>query len=454
MEKTMNFKQEILTILLVRICFVSSQDITQLREYGCQWHGGSSATLACYCQNGAEMIVRSQSIPAFDTTTIEINGCKLVKFEDNSISDMRNLRSITLNNIESLIFDSRSMNWYGYKENHGHIEERFDMSVPSLKISITQSNVSLISSHTFTGRINEITFDTTTIDKISPLAFANLLQSETIAIRNSVIKDIEVQSFKKFSTEYLELNGVSANFIPSRTFSNITVYQNFTIDNCNFNTVRSSGFTIYNPQVFQVTNTNISHLNGEAFSIVSRGIVIFRNNVFGEVNDGAFQGITLQRDTQVNDISFIFESNSLSKLTRYSLGTTDFKVQYRNIYIGEQCDCTDIDHKIIETSYYSEIMCLHDEEYMTVRDFKSNMCSIVTNYYITLIIVCVVIILVIVVVSILVMYYKFVYRKNKYGGPKQGKNGQLSLIVPDGRTYRETELHVIVEKTDLLTTDL
>ncbi|KAG5884566.1 hypothetical protein JTB14_006592 [Gonioctena quinquepunctata] len=439
--------------ILVSICnAVLSQDVTQQREFGCRWYGGSTAGLVCDCQEGAEMTIKDQSIPAFDTTDVQINGCKLLKFEENAVMEMKNLRTLILNNTESIVFETGSLNWYGFREDTSQ-SERFDVTVPSLKITVCNSNVTVIASHAFAGRINEIIFDNTIIERILPFAFSNLLQTEIIAIRNTLLKSVEVQAFKKFETEYLELDGVTAAQIPSRAFSNVTVHQNMTIENCVIDTVRPGGFSINDPRIFQVTNTNISHLNGEAFKIVSKGMVVFRNNFFGEVHDGAFQGITLRRDV-LGDVLFLFESNTFSNLSRYSLSVSETSVQFRNMYMSEPCDCVDLDHKIKESAYYDDMMCLGDGEFVTVQTFKSNMCSVIGSYYIVIIIICVVSVVLVLVVAGLLLYYKFVYRSKKYGGEKGGKTGTLSLIVPDGRTYRETELHVIVEKTDLLTTDL
>lgn len=402
------------------------------------------------------MVIQKSSIPAFSTIEVEFNECEEIIFEEQSIAAMRNLRKIHLNGIKSITFNQESMNWYGYQERtNTEVEERFDIARPSLRISIFNSNITLISSHTFTGRINEIIFDGVVIDSIRPIAFGNLLQTERIIFRNTLLKRIEVQAFKKFSAEIIELNGVTASIIPSRTFSNVTVYRDFIINNCSFGDIYSGSFAINNPIMFQVTSTNISTLYGEAFKILSRGSVLFRGNTFGVVNDGAFQGIILKKDEVLNDISFIFDSNTFKSLSRYSLNIPEFNVRFVNIYLNEPCDCKTIDHKIKESVYYSDIMCLYENRYMTLKYYKSNMCSVITNYYITIIIVSIVTALVIIVVAGLIFYYRFVYRRKKYGSKERMKNnGNLSLIVPDGRTYRETELHVILEKSDLLTTDL
>ncbi|XP_056648046.1 uncharacterized protein LOC130452679 [Diorhabda sublineata] len=432
-----------------------SQSIPDDRKYGCTWHGGSVAKLSCNCEPWAEMILKPNSIDSYSTSEILINGCKSIRIEANAISQMRNLRTLALSNVGSIDFSSDSINWYGYKDYSGRLEEeRFDISVPSLKIHVYASNISRISSHAFAGRISEITLEDLNIVNLEPLAFVNLLQTEKISLRNTVLINVGVQAFKKFSTEHFELISVTADLLPSRAISNITVYQNVTIHNCVFNTIRSGGFTIYNPKVLQVTNNKVQHLSGEAFKVISRGFVLFRDNDFGFVDDGAFLGVKIRKDTHPGDPTFIFDSNRLSNLSSSALQTFEPGVQFKNIYLGESCDCLGVEEKIKESEYYAELQCLNDGQYTTVEYFKVHMCSVVSNYFVMIIIVSVIGCLLIVVVSGLLLYYKFVYRTRKYGNKNSSKKGPLSLIVPDGRTYRETELHVIVERTDLLTTDL
>ncbi|CAG9855693.1 unnamed protein product [Phyllotreta striolata] len=431
-----------------------SQDILDDERNGCRWHGGSISGLVCDCRGDAEVTLNSNTISYPSTTEIVMKGCRAVKIEANTIAGLRNLRLVSLSDIQQIRFDSDSINWYGYRDSVSQVveEERFDVTIPSLKLLVRNSNVSEIASHAFAGRIGEIILDGVVVNKISPLAFVNLLQTEKISIRNSALLDVGVQAFKKFATEQFELVNVTADLVPSRAISNITVYQSVVIDNCDFNAIRSGGFTIYNPSRFRLTNSRVGNLNGEGFKIISRGIVSIRNNTFVNVDDGGFAGITLQKD--VITYKLTFDSNRIRNMHPTSLSTSEPYFQFTNIILDEACDCTAVDDKIRESSYYKEIKCTYENELTPLDVFKTKMCSVVNQYYIVIIIASVVAILIAAILLGLYMYYRNVYKRQKYGDKKAGKNGNMSLIVPDGRTYRETELHVIVERADLLTTDL
>ena len=269
------------------------------------------------------------------------------------------------------------------------------------------------------------------------------------------VKNAREQTFKKFYTENLELNNVRTNIVPSRYIHNITVYKTFKITNCVFDTVRPGAFIVNNPRTFEVTDTKINHLDGEAFKVKTKGDVVFRNNVFDVINDGAFRAILLHEDVPLRKATIAFDSNVFAKLTRDSLGiNAEFRPKFSNLYINETCDCKSIDHNIKEAEFYSEIKCRLDGEFVTVEEYKSNMCSIMQSYSNVIIIVVVVLTLCFIIGVVLAVYYRRVYLSKKYGSEKNSKKGNMSLIVPDGRTYRETELHVIVERADLLTTDL
>lgn len=328
--------------------------------------------------------------------------------------------------------------------------------IPSVRISIKSSNIEQISSYTFQGRLREIEFDGVVVQNMAEFAFSSLLQNSNIRIKNTELKNVHLQAFKKFSTESLVLSGIKADFLPSRTFTDIQVNQNFIIEDCTFKTVRPSAFIVNNPVYFEIRNSRFEQLDGEAFRVTTRGSVSFKNNVFNVTNDGAFRGIVPTREESQNEHLITFDSNTFHVLTRDSLATRDLTPRFVNIFLNNECDCKTISNVFKNTEFYDEIQCLspRDGEAVTIRNFENYECSIMTSHATLIIIVGVVLILIILVATALVVYFKKVHNSDKYGRNKESKNGKLSLIVPDGKTYRETEVHVIVEKANLLTTDL
>ncbi|CAH0546548.1 unnamed protein product [Brassicogethes aeneus] len=459
MENMMIWKKGIILVLQLYLIKMSKailsgndetpqEDITRIPGFGCYWQGGSYPGVTCDCRDREMEFVINKNIPSFDAASIEIKNCNKITFKGNSISHMRNLRNLTLNNIAQIDLEEDSLNWVAYRS---VFSEQMDQIIPNLKIYVLDSVISNIGIQSFKGNIGELYFDRVTILSTSQYAFANLQQTQSVVFKNCVFYSIMQQAFKKFTTENLQLRNVTAREIPSRMFSDITVNQLFTIQSCNFGSVRSSAFIIQNPLYMDVTNTNIFELDGEGFKVQGVDRVTFANNNFHTVQDGAFRGITKKTDS---NMFITLNTNTFTIITRDSLTFPESKVEIIDLCLNHTCDCLNIDHQIKNTEHFSNIKCLYNNQYITVSDFKSKLCSLSTSSTTLIIVLSVVGTLLIIIIAALSIFLRRYLRRGKYGNQKQIKNGQLSLIVPDGRTYRETELHVIVEKTELLTTDL
>lgn len=385
---------------------------------------------------------------------IKIKDCNRLHIGNKAIHAIRNLRNVEISNVKSLQLDEYSLFWDNYVSQY---EDRVHIAVnmlPSVRISIKDTHIEQISSYSFQGRLREIEFDGVIVENMAEFAFSSLLQNVNIRLKNMVLRNVHLQAFKKFSTENLFLSNIEAEFLPSRTFTDITVNHNLVIENCTFKTLRPSAFLVNNPTYFEVRDSRFEQLDGEAFRVMTRGNVNFKNNVFNVTNDGAFRGIVLTREESLNEHFITFDSNTFYVLTRDSLTTQDLTPRFVNTLINSECDCKTLGNVFKNAEFYDEIQCLspRDGQPVTFRNYENYECSIIASHATLIIVMGVVLILVILIATALVVYFKKVHNSDKYG--KDGKNGKLSLIVPDGKTYRETEVHVIVEKANLLTTDL
>lgn len=398
--------------------------------------------------------MEANNIPTYDLEIIKVDSCKNVRFGSNAISNMRNLRTIELSNIQNLQFEESSLLWDNYIS-HLDYTSHWDINIPSLKILIENTHIEKISSYTFKGRINEIVMANVSVDSIAPFSFSSLLQTYMIKFDRVTLKNVQAQAFKKFTTENLHLKEVSVDFLPSRAFADIQVNGNFIIQNNYLDTMRPSAFLISNTRNFEVRDSRFNQLDGEGFRVTTRGPVLFKNNVFNVTNDGAFRGIRLTPEEMHNEYSITFDSNTFNTVTRDSLLTTDFIPKFINVVLKEQCDCKTINHVLKNSDFFDEVSCVNSRgDSESFRDFEKYNCSIMASHATLIIVVGAVLIAFIIIASALVFYFKKVRNSDKYGNNKSAKNGKLSLIVPDGRTYRETEVHVIVERANLLTTDL
>lgn len=429
-------------------------DITGNSEFGCQWSGGSiDSGVTCNCrENAQEFFIQKGSIPSYDAQVIKIDGCNKVRFGRGAIAEMRNLRRLELQNINSLHFDESSLAWNTYVQPKSEYQQTWDYSIPTLRIKIERSVIKRISSFTFQGQISSVTMRDLSIEDIAPFAFSSLISTHNLEFINVNFLNIHAQSFKKFLTEMLTLSDSSFTQLPSRTFSDVTVLDSFQIRNCSFDTIQSGAFLIHNCKRFEVVDSHVNLLEGEGFKVSTRGSVKIKNNYFNVTDNGAFLGISLNLEEVSTPEEIWFDTNIFNTLDKRSLqvNTTSFSARYSNILINQKCNC-DFTEGLND---HEEFQCiLDDNEKVTLKDFRENNCSVFASYSTVFIILGVVAILFIIIFSGLMVYFKRVYKKRKeYITDKNGK--PVSLIMPDGRTYRETELHIVVERADLLTTDL
>ncbi|XP_018331802.1 uncharacterized protein LOC108741477 [Agrilus planipennis] len=465
--KKVKYRGHLHVLFLFLVFAISSEichgykDITVEYEFGCTWLGGSmSGTLTCSCFEGAkEMYLQKGDIPSFDTFAINIKNCNSVKFGSEVIATSRNLRTIQLANINNLNFEESSLFWDGYAENinpfsYAQSPEYADRTMPGLKISIINSTIHDIARYTFKGRMNEIVFKNVSIDQISSFAFTSLVQTVRVEFIDTAFKTIHPQAFKKFTTNNLLLSGDSFESVPSRAFSEVVVLESFSIKNCKFSRVYSSAFIIKDPRYFDILNSQFDILDGDGFKVTTRGDVGVKGNIFNITNGGAFLGIQLNMEQVAVEQKFIFDNDTFNALHGDTLvvDSIGFQPVYTNIFLNQLCDCWVIEDK----KFFDEIKCLLENgERVTMKEYKDHNCSVFSGISLVIIVVVVVLTLLVIIVPIVAVYIKRTYKGTKQKEYISDKNGKpLALILPDGRTYKETELHVIVERTDLLTTDL
>lgn len=431
-------------------------DITSLPKYGCQWLGGSYSTVNCTCREDAEEFhIKHGQIPVYETGGLQINNCKKVVFDVHAIENLRNLRQIHLKNIQSLTLLPESFSWFGYRATYQPDDEADDDNIPSLSITMENCAIESISQHSFKGRIKNIQLDKCHVKEMESFAFSSLRQSGTVTLRDTIIDNLKPQAFKLFTTKQLILDGVQIDKVPSRSFSNLVVKEKFQISNSRFGTLHSGSFMIDGPRRFEVVNSNISTLDGEAFAVTVEGDVLFKNNNIGVVNPGAFLKITASKDLVRNtDLFLTLDSNVFSYMWSNSMEVHGLITKIVNLKINESCNCESfISTYASYKDFFSEIKCSDTGNFISVKDFENEKCTVLSGHTNMLIIIGVISVLLLLMIVLLTLYYRKAFKEGKYGKNNVPQKN-VSLIVPDGRTYRETEVHVILERADLLTTDL
>lgn len=395
--------------------------------------------------------------------SITIKNCQNVTIGSRSIENLKSLRYLDISNVDHLYLSAYSLEWKGYEtaiNNHD-----YQRRVPSLSISISKTRIESLDQYAIKGQPVELKFNQVHFDKIQSFAFSSLSKLSLIDIKNCTFKQISSQAFKKIETDrFTIIDSHFTDTLPSRSFTDIDVLEQFKIINSDFQVVDSTAFIVNLPTSVEISNSRFGTLHSESFKIRTRGAVTIKNNVFQNLNENAFIGLSYIKEhrAMINQDA-IFDYNTINELSSkpsLSWNRTSFNPKYGLIIVNKTCDCLSVDIWINNNEWKEHIHCVVDSRKFTTKkalDFKASSCDKNSSTWIILVSVFSVLLLVLIIVAVVIVLLYQRYKRNKlkeYVNRGRNKTGSVGMVVPDGRTYRETEVHVIVEKAELLTTEL
>ncbi|XP_026669489.1 uncharacterized protein LOC108625178 isoform X2 [Ceratina calcarata] len=306
--------------------------------------------------------------------------------------------------------------------------------------------------------------------------------------------------------------------VPSRTMNDIEVYHKFMLNGVKMSTVRSEAFIVRSPRTVAIQNCIIESLEGEAFDVTARGTVIIQNNTFGSLSMGAFLGIRADPEartpaslpTTLHDL--IFKNNSVANFEEGSMmfDRSSFRLELDNLLVDQPCDCqmlpvwknNVLNYTNVYTRFYTrqnavlpptlspqetinetpETFLCSDGEVDGVPtsfvEYETRHCSLRGSILVLVLIIAGLLVLLILLICLIIWCCRrrrrnsrkkwisvptnapdVVSKKNGVIGREAAASAapvdsRITMVVPDGRLYRETEFHVIVEKAEPLTTEL
>lgn len=438
---------------------------------------------SCTAMQDKELVL-SPAVMTESTASLRIENCSRVRVMSRTWENHREVRHLDFINIGELVIENYAFSW-----NETLALEPIPQ--PGLVVSIINSSIPEIPSYSFKGRLTGIILRNVTIGTVRAFAFASLYHTEKLELTDCTVHNYEAQAFKKFSLDKLHINGghFSGN-VPSRTMVDIEVRSDLIIEKVFINNIRSFAFIIHGPKIFRLQDTHIDNIEGEAFYIVMHGKVTIQNNVFQKLSKGAFlrisvDGFTLKmKDRQAMN----FENNTINNFEEGCLAfnRSSFKPLLDHILLNETCSCVLLESwnsqlsfhpthhdSVPQTDLSDAFWCRKDEsikygeKYIHFQDF-SQQCVLSTGAHVFLIVI-ITCSLALVAVILIVIFFCYRWRSrhqrrwinvpttpnnqtkkaktNNVSGVK-GQDSKIAMVVPDGRTYRETELHVIVERTE------
>nr|XP_032527648.1 uncharacterized protein LOC116777940 [Danaus plexippus plexippus] len=403
----------------------------------------SFTRLICHCTGDyQELTLRSDGayrIPTMVTAVI-VNGCDRVTFLSETVRNLIQLRTIQIANVNNVVINERALAW----------SPRDNEMNPGLRIMISNSTISEISSHGVQGRINSIIISDSYINNLKPFAFSSLTGVSNIELTNNVFDNVEIQAFKKFTTSNFLIRGGSAKVLPSRFLSDVEVTDLLRIDGVTVVCLSSLTFLVSLPKRVLIENNNIDILEGDCFRVTSRGPITFRNNTVGTIRKGAFYGFAASPEvfSVTGHQELLIDNNTVTNITPTSLmyNRTTLSLRIDGLNLKSTCDCDLAEGwQSVLSEHGGIINCWYDleEHFVSIPTYVDSRCGKFKQTFWIFVIVGVIIVL----LAAAVVIFFIVKKENE-------KKKKIQIVMPDGKTYRETEFHIVVERAELLTTDL
>ncbi|XP_036319047.1 uncharacterized protein LOC118733656 [Rhagoletis pomonella] len=395
---------------------------------------------------------------------VEISNCKSLTIEANALEDTQGLRKINFKNIENLVLNKYALAFPRYASN------------TPLIIEFDRVNFELIDSHAINGNIEEISFIGGRIDVIHPFGFTTLKdRAILLKMDNVLVKRIEPQAFKKFAVEQLEIRScVFQTNVPSKAFYELEVLNSLRIHNNQFQEVHSHAFSFKIINKLSITDNYFASIDAEWIEAYVRESVIIRDNYFGLTSPIAFKGIHIHRDYMHSELLELQFNNNTVQLPsetrplefndRFALNLK--QLRYENIYGCNDLDTAQKPPIPKETFFRNNVDNIYvltvaakklpltpangqmnaaskSNDFVLLNKYIETNCQ-PRSYLLYILLGVLALVLVLLLVGVIVWLQL----------AKRRKKRKLDVVMPEPRTYKETQIIYQIENAGLLKTDL
>lgn len=384
------------------------------------------------------------TVPQFEgsTTEIEIANCKALRIRRDTFTALFQLTKLTIINVEDLILEPNSLDF-----------TRNDPSA-QLRIFLTNNVIEEVPSHLISGPIGGITFSRCRVGVFRPYSITNIReQLESINILECFINRIERHAFKRFDVSQFTIEGSKfITPIPSQSFYEIDVLNRFVISNCSFYGILPSGFVMKNVTNFLLRFSEFESLSGDSISMQIRNSIRIVGNYFIRIDPVAFRSTSLDSSyysRHSEKPSLLFHNNRIGQLNdaRSLTFSNEFNIQLREIYIEHNIDCGEtaaLKQSSLLLSYSDDFFFGSKESFQSLNDIRRTRCM-EDKFWLYLTIGVVAGSILLAIIALLVFCCCVAQKRRKR---------RLDIVVPEPRTYRETQIIMQIENHGLLKTDL
>uniref|UniRef100_A0A1Q3FJE0 Uncharacterized protein n=1 Tax=Culex tarsalis TaxID=7177 RepID=A0A1Q3FJE0_CULTA len=388
------------------------------------------------------------AVPRFDgsTTEIELINCKSLLIQPDTFVELFGLSRLSIINVENLILEPNALN--------------FARNNPSaqLKINLINNLIEELPSNLISGPIHEIAFVRCRIGVFRPFSVASIGDRlENLRVVETFVNRIERHAFKRFNVNYILIEGSKfVSPIVSQSFYEIDVQERFDLRNSSFYHLLPSAFTMKNVTHLQIQNSEFEKMDGESLNLQIRKSIRITGNYFNSIHEAAFIAIALDssyfsRNSQKPALQFV--NNRIGQLDQSNaLRFSDsFNVQIEGVHIAHSISCNDVitlEQSSLFKNHPNEIFFSTSgakDEFKSFNDIRRVQC-LENNFWMWLIIGVIVGAIILVIICSIVSWYCLAQKRKKLRA--------LEVVMPEPRTYRETQIVMQIENHGLLKTDL
>ncbi|XP_055913958.1 uncharacterized protein LOC129947431 [Eupeodes corollae] len=395
---------------------------------------------SCDCRNTNEYM----TLPRLDgyVYQIEISNCKHMYIRAHALENIQGLRTVIFKKVQNLILTKNALSFPIHTSN------------TPLIVEFKEVKIEIIESHAINGNIGEITFIGCTIESIRPFAFTTLKDHSILFKMDGVrIIDIEPQALKKFTIDQLEIiNSEFLSDVPSKVFYELEVLTFLRIQNVTFKKIHTRAFSFNGVKKLSVIGNKVERTESEWITAQIRDRVLIKDNNFGFTSPIAFKAIELSRE-----VAFLerFELQFVNNIVKFhndpqALVFNDkIQLQVTRLQYDNQFPCKELDKTQPKSPFfrsYSENIYFQtksNNQSLTLSKIIDVDCK--EKSY-TVYIVVGIIVLVIIAITIAVIVVMRIARKRR--------KRMLDVVLPESRTYKETQIVYQIENAGLLKTDL
>lgn len=240
--------------------------------------------------------------------------------------------------------------------------------------------------------------------------------------------------------------------LPSKSFYEIGVEQFLRISNNTFKKVHSRAFTFQDVNKLHILDNRFKTTEGEWIMANVKENVLIKGNHFGNTSPLAFKGIDIQKSYVGSErIEFRFTNNSIGMgrdVMPISFNTK-FLTSIQNLQYENTFPCGYVENRQPKDAFFKNndntifFRTVNTNQSMSVAKIIDYDCPEMTYTAVIVVSVLVGLVILAAIIGFLACFIAKRQRKRK-----------LDIILPEPRTYKETQIVYKIENAGLLKTDL